>query len=245
MTASADVANFFDVHGQLPVWTGTEADMLPVWRAIDKRSTRDQWLRAAIAATLERAHGTRTDCGAPPTAKQQFCLQARIGVEYCSRLAKTWRSARELLDTGVKKSLPQLLADETLSFKHHFVAFNYCALPVEALIEARDNGLSANTMFRYAVRRSKQQRLLGEAADVRNDDDDPESTGQVPTRDEAAAKHDTRRVQLEMSAEQHRVFDSQVAALAKAFGTTQLSDTVAMAVARAFERITQDSEAAA
>jgi len=254
MNAITDVANFFDVQsGALPVFTGTEADALPVWRALNATDRDVQWRKAAIAATLERASGSRTDCGAALTPIQSFCLQAHIGTSTCSRWAKTYRVYDTLLDDlrakpldpGVKRSLPGLLADDRLYFKHFHIGANYCPLPVEALIEARDNGLSANTMFRYAVRRMKQQHLLAEAADVRNDDDDPDSTGQVPTRDEARAKQAQRTVRLTLSTEQHRTFDSQVAALGAAFGTADVSATVAMAVARAFASIQEQAGEAA
>jgi hypothetical protein len=263
MTASTDLSPFINVQpGALPVFTGTEADALPTWRGLNKTDRAVQWCKAAIAASLERAWGQRTDCGAPLTPIQSFSKSVGIGVEHCARLAKTYRFYDKLLadlqnaplDPGSNRSLPKLLADDRLSFKHFLIAANFDAdRAVKALLEARDNGLSAGTMLKFVTGRKKKLRLLldadGEPATHKTYDDDPDITLQLATPDETAAIRSARAerercaVRLAFDAHQRRAFDSHVIALGLAYGTTEISDTVATAVARAFDALKPESAA--
>jgi hypothetical protein len=136
----------------LPEFIGAENERVDAWLALDAREREASWGKASIAATLPRAHGQRTERDGP-TPLQRFCEDVGIGAGHCSRMARTYEQVVEYLATGRKKSLPELLADETLSFKHFLVAFNYAVLPVEALLDARMHDWSANELARQIAKR--------------------------------------------------------------------------------------------
>ena len=227
---------------QLPVFIGSEAERVDAWRALNARDCRFQWCKASIAANIVHANGHRTDRGKGPTAIQQFCREVRIGAVHCSRMARTYTECSRLLATGTKRSLPDLLADDRLCFKHFLVAFNYAALPVEALLEAQMFDLSANELARRIAERQRRTLIDGDSKPVTaaDDDDDTQVTWQ-PTREEVR-RAPTREVRLTLTPSEHREFASQVRALSAAFGTTDDAATIRAAVARAFDSLRQQAE---
>lgn len=248
MNAITDVSAYFDtaleIPGTLPLYTGDVNDAVLVWRALHGKKLWVQWREAAIAASIARECGQRTDRGRGPTRIQQFCADAPIGASHFSRLVRTHTVFDGLLATGSKPSLVELLQDQTLRFKHFLVAANYAVLPVEALLEARMHRLSANELGKWIAGRKSRQLIdaNGEKVVAADEDDDSDFEWRLPTRD---TPRRPPAIRLDMTTREHRQFVSQLRALSAAYGTVHDTDTLLLAVARAFELESKASEVTA
>src|SRR5262249_6636957 len=141
----------------LPEFTGRDMnEHVHVWTLLRARETRTQWRKAAVAASLVRQGGSRTDLGQQATPIQRVCQITQTDAGYFSKMARTHRVFSELLVTGTKPSVLVLVNDPTIPFKSFYIAANYSVLPVEDLIEARDNNWTANELERVIARRKEK-----------------------------------------------------------------------------------------
>jgi hypothetical protein len=212
----------FTDQEDLPVFRGESfEDHVDAWQALDLLSTRHQWAQAAIASSLERKSGTRTDVTGGKTDIQRFCREVKISTGYFSRLVKTYRTFAEPLDPSVK----QLISESPLHFKHFVVAANGADDPVAAVVQAHDQNWSANELVVQlrAFRRSKKTQEAN------------------PLGQEAADLGTQRTVRIILPANEHREFVRQARALGRILcvnSGTSLAQTIQKVVERIYNERT-------
>lgn len=240
LPATEHVSCFFEEPDEgLPSFLGRSfTEHVTVMLLLNRKDKHTNFRKAAIAASLHRDGGRRTDLTGAETTIQQFSRKVGIGSAHCARLARTHNVIGELLATGSKKCLPGLLADDELSFKHFYVAANYAVQPVEALLEAREQGWSANELARWLAAR-KSRTLLDAATDkpVHPDDDDDDLAVDwrgLPERvSQRGRPTNTSAITLLVTETEGRDFRRQVRDLAAVLGTESDIATVLAIVRRA------------
>jgi hypothetical protein len=235
LTPVPAVSKYFKYEDVLPVYIAGDDYCVDAWCAINAKTKRWSWCKAAIAAHLEPANGRRTDRGQGPTAKQQFCKAVDIRPERCSRLARTYATFENLLlDPGGKKLVAELLVDDHFEFKHFYVAAHYAGDPIGALLAARDEKLSANALERQLALDDSPDGYFLVIAD--DDDDDPHvtcpPTRRPSTHKKAPQRMATRKVRIvgELSIEEFHDFRCEMRGLANVYGTRDDWPTVRRAV---------------
>jgi hypothetical protein len=236
------VASFFtEGPDTVPEFLGESmVDHVAVWMRLQGRENRDIWRSAAIADSIERNPGHRTDLNrdAGGSVLQRFCLAIHRDTGYVSKLSKTYHVFRSLLVTGTKKSLPALLADDSLTFKHFYVAANHTSLHVEALIEARDCGWSA-TQFARILAARKNRTLLDTVMEqpVEEDDDmDVSHWKGMPRVESVTSPKGTRTIKLLLTVKELAVLSKQLRELSPVLQTTSDVATLLAAVQTAHEQ---------
>jgi hypothetical protein len=202
----------------LPVFRGESfEEHVETWKALDLSSTRHQWAQAAIASSFEKKSGARTDVNNTMTPIQYFCREVRISVGHFSRLVKTYRAFVEPLDPSVK----QLVSEGPLHFKHFLIAANGPRDPVAAVIQAHDQGWSANELAaQMAALRRKSTTRAG-----------------ANTSSETQADLGTQRtLRIILPVNEYREFARQAQALGRILGATSAT-SLAQTIVRIVERI--------
>ena len=84
-----------------PTSTGnTIGEHVDAWIAANTEIKGYQWAQAAIAASLKRMSGERTDLQGGQTLIQAFCEAVKIGPSYFSRLVRTHETFAKRLAPG-------------------------------------------------------------------------------------------------------------------------------------------------
>jgi hypothetical protein len=246
--ATEDISRFFEEYeDRLPVFLGQSlAEHAGAWVALNRKDRWLQWRRAAIAASLDRVPGRRIPSafsrisGEEPTKIEEFCRAQRIGLEYLSRLSRTYRTFNQPLDPGIK----ELLADPFFSFKHFLIAAtiadNSGVTPTAALQQARKHKWSANELARWLTANRNILLIDDEAKplDPAKDDDDVQfHWRQVRSMSKKAeplqSPAGTFPLSWLLTRQQSAPFYRQLRDLRAVFGTTSDKDTMLAAIARA------------
>jgi hypothetical protein len=204
------VLGLFKERDSLPVFGGkTFEDHVEAWLAVDTSVTSHSWAQAAVAASLQHECGKRTDVKAGSTDIQRFCQEVGISRAQFSKMAKTYRAFSEPVCTGANG----LIGNGPLVFKHFFIAANYAKDPVAAVIQAHDQGWSANEL---AAQLKELRRRTGESSEP------PADLG------------DLRTFKVPMTVSEHREFMRQIRELALHLGVKPgpLASMLRTAVAR-------------
>ena len=157
----ADALSLFTFSDErLPTFGGgTHEDHIDAWHAVRHSTRVFHWAAAAIAASYARHAGARTDLHGAPTDIQRFCREVGITKSQFSQLSKTYEVFSQLVCTGANT----LVRDSSLEFKHFLVAANYSDDPVAAVQAARDEGWSANELYRRLRKERHQKQIKTEA----------------------------------------------------------------------------------
>jgi len=234
-----NVEGFFDEEdNSLPTFNGDSfAAHVECFATLARRDKWAHWRQCAIAASLARQFGQRTDLDNGETLIQQFCRLARIGESHFSRLVRTFRTFAGPLAPGRK----ELVEDDRLSFKHLLVAANHDVQPFIALREAVDCGWSANQLLRMLAMRKCRELLDADGAPTRPTDDNHDAdevwqNAPTPYREAMAKPPRTTRFVLTLTERERRELGQHLRAVAGILGTASDSETfLAMAKKAAAE----------
>ena len=161
LNQEADVFSLFTFSDEsLPTFGGrTHEDHIDAWHAVRHSTRVFHWLAAAIAASYARHAGARTDLHGAPTDIQRFCREVGITKSQFSQLSRTYEVFSQPVCTGANT----LAGNGPLEFKHLLVAANYSDDPVAAVEAARDEGWSANELYRRLRKERHQKQIKTEA----------------------------------------------------------------------------------
>ena len=151
----------------LPVYLGkTHEDHVDTVWALQRRGNALLWHLAAVCFSYERQAPGPSPGGSSrvPTEITRFCGDTQMSRRHFHRLSLTYETfTTEISDTGV--TYPPIV-DSPLQFKHFLVAANHAEDPWAAVVEAHDEGWSANEFYRRLVQgkiRAARQARLGDA----------------------------------------------------------------------------------